>query len=94
MQFIALNRRLVESFSAADYRPLLQSETERAAELYGKGVIRQLWSRGDVEGVCVLLEADDEETARQIMDSMPIATHHMSEVVELVALSPYFGFVK
>lgn len=92
MQFIALNRRLTEAHPESEFEPLIGPETKRASELYAQGTIRQIWSRGDLKGVCALIEADDEETARNIMDTMPIASHGLSEIVVLAPLKPYFGF--
>ena len=92
MQFMVLLRRITERFSEADFAPLLEAEAERARALYTEGIFRQLWSRGDMPGACVLLEAPDEAQARAILASLPLLAAGMLEMTALVPLKPYRGF--
>jgi muconolactone delta-isomerase len=92
MQFIALLRRLTERFSDADFAPLLEPEAERARVLYAEGIARQIWSRGDVPGACVMIEAADEAAARASLATLPLLAAGMLELTALVPLKPYRGF--
>ena len=92
MQFMVLLRRISERFSDADFAPLLEPEADRARALYIEGVIRQIWSRGDVPGACVLIEAPDEAQARAALETLPLLANGMLELSGLVPLEPYRGF--
>ncbi|MEA2755212.1 MAG: hypothetical protein QOJ54_1501 [Aliidongia sp.] len=92
MQFIALLRRLTERFSDADFAPLLEPEAERVRVLYAEGIVRQIWSRGDLPGACVMIEAADEAEARASLATLPLLAAGMLELTALVPLKPYRGF--
>jgi muconolactone delta-isomerase len=92
MQFIVTLRRIVERFSEADFAPLLEPEAEQARSFYAGGFIRQIWSRGDMPGACMLVEAPDEATARAQLATLPLLALGMLELTALVPLQPYRGF--
>jgi muconolactone delta-isomerase len=92
MQFMVLLRRITERFSEADFVPLLDAEAERARTLYTAGITRQIWSRGDIPGACLLIEAADEPEVRAILASLPLLAAGMLEITALVPLKPYRGF--
>ncbi|MGB8840025.1 MAG: muconolactone Delta-isomerase family protein [Aliidongia sp.] len=92
MQFIAILRRLTERFSEADFAPLLEPEAEQARALYAEGIVRQIWSRGDIPGACMMIEAADEAAARASLATLPLMAAGMLEVTALVPLKPYRGF--
>ena len=92
MQFLVLLRRITEKFSEADFAGLLEPEAEQARILYAEGVIRQIWSRGDAAGACLLIEAPDEAALRASLDRLPLFAAGMLEVTALVPLKPYRGF--
>jgi muconolactone delta-isomerase len=92
MQFMVLLRRITERFSEADFLPGLEAEAERARILYTEGFIRQIWSRGDMPGACLLIEASDEAFARVTLHSLPMLAAGMLEMTALVPLKPYRGF--
>jgi hypothetical protein len=50
MQFLALARRRIEAFPEAVIAEQLPAEAERVRELYAAGVMRTIYSRGDVPG--------------------------------------------
>ena len=91
MQFLAITRRRTEIFSAEDFDAVLEPEAERVRELYAAGSFRQAYSRGDIPGAVLLLEAADAAEAERIMASLPFAQKGMSDV-ELIELRPYRGF--
>jgi muconolactone delta-isomerase len=92
MQFMVLLRRLTERFSDAEFAALAEAEAERARALYAEGVVRQIWSRGDAPGACLLIEAPDEASARASVATLPFFAAGMLELTSLVPLKPYRGF--
>jgi hypothetical protein len=90
-QFLALAKRDPDRFTQADFSPLLEPEAERARELYAAGTFRAMWSRGDVPGAAIILEAASIEEARSIMATLPLAAKGML-AVEIMPLAPYRGF--
>jgi len=89
--FFALVKRDYEKFTEADFAPLLEPEAERARELYTAGAFRQMWSRGDLPGAAILIEAASLEEAKGFMASLPLAEKGMLKY-EVMPLSPYRGF--
>lgn len=91
MQFLAVVRRLTESFPKEAFDVLLDDEAEGVRRLYAEGVIRIAWSREDVLGACLLLEADSREHAESALATLPLFHHKMVEY-QLVPLRGYRGF--
>jgi muconolactone delta-isomerase len=92
-QFIALFRRDYDRFPEAEFTPaLLEQEAERARQLYTGGTFRAIWSRQDVPGAVVLLEAGSIDEARAVLGSLPLAVLEMLALDALVPLIPYRGF--
>jgi muconolactone delta-isomerase len=91
MQFISISRRLTEKFSDAQFAEHIEAERGRVRELYRDGVVRAIWTRKDVAGAVMLIEALDETTAHQAVDSLPLAQRGMLEV-QIVPLGPYPAF--
>ncbi len=92
MQFLALLRRRTEAFSDADFAPLMDAEAEEARRLYGDGIVRNIWGRGDFPGAVIQLEADSEEAARTALRRLPLYRAEMLELT-LIPLAPYRGFL-
>jgi muconolactone delta-isomerase len=92
MQFMAALRRKTEGFSEQAFAALAEAEAERARSLYRDGAVRQIWSRGDVGGACLLLEAADEAAARDLIATLPFYAAGMLELAALIPLLPYRGF--
>ena len=57
-----------------------------------RGDFREIYSRGDVPGAVLLIEADSAEAARALMDELPMAQRGMMEI-QIVPLRPYRGFI-
>jgi muconolactone delta-isomerase len=91
MQFISISRRLTEKFSDSQFAEHIEAERGRVRELYRDGVVRAIWTRKDVAGAVMLIEALDETTAHQAVDSLPLAQRGMLEV-QIVPLGPYPAF--
>ena len=92
MQFLSFSRRKSESFTDAQFAAITPDEWQRARALYAEGTIRQLWARGDTPGACILWEAENEQQARELIGSLPMAQAGMLEIIAVVPLKPYPGF--
>ncbi len=93
MQYLAVLRRRSETFSDAEFAPLLDPEAARARELHASGAFRMVYSRGDVPGAVIFVEAADLGEARAFVDSLPLMARGMLELEQLVPLRAYRGFV-
>ncbi|MDR3437898.1 muconolactone Delta-isomerase family protein [Telmatospirillum sp.] len=93
MQFLTLSRRRSERFTDADIAPKIAEEVERARSLYSEGFIRQIWHRGDQGGACFLVEARDQQDVEAKLATLPLVKAGMLEVVAVVPLLPYRGFL-
>src|SRR5581483_4976477 len=85
-------RRDVDRFSEAEFAPLLGPEAQRVRELYTEGVLRRVWSRKDVLGAVLLIEADSLEAAQAVLRTLPLAQRDMLGVDAVVPLAAYRGF--
>jgi len=92
MQFISLSRRRTEQFSGSAFAELAPHEAERVKALYGSGILRNIWRRGDMGGAVILWEAAAEDEVREAIASLPIFQAGMLEIVAIVPLEPYPGF--
>jgi hypothetical protein len=91
MKFIAITRRLTERFTDAEFAEYLGPEGERARELYAAGSFRALYSRGDVPGAVIEIEAADVDEAARLVGSLPFAVRGLMEY-QIVPLRPYRVF--
>jgi muconolactone delta-isomerase len=91
MQFLSVSRRKTESFAESEFASRAAAEAERARAMYAEGFIRQIWTRRDVPGACILWEADSEEHVRELLNSLPLAAAGMLEIT-VIPLRPYAGF--
>jgi muconolactone delta-isomerase len=92
-QFIALLKRNLDDHPEAAFTPeLLEAEAERARHHYAKGTNRAMWSRGDVAGAVVLIEAESAEEAKSGLATLPLYERGMLVIESLIPLLPYRGF--
>jgi uncharacterized protein YciI len=91
MKFIAITRRLTDRFTDAQFAEHLGAEGERARALYAAGSFRALYSRGDIPGAVIEIEAADSEEATALVGSLPFAEHGLMEFT-IVPLKPYRVF--
>jgi muconolactone delta-isomerase len=91
MQFLTLTRRLTERFTDAEFAARLDQEVSQARVLYAEGFFRHLWTRGDMPGACLLIEADSEAHVRERLNTLPLFQAGMLEV-SIIPLKPYRGF--
>ncbi|HEY4441270.1 MAG TPA: hypothetical protein VGN14_12500 [Candidatus Elarobacter sp.] len=90
-QFLAICRRVTERFTEDEFAPLMEPEAERARQLYTQGVVRAAWSRKDVPGAVLLLEAETQADAEGFVSTLPLKAKGMLEV-DVIAIGPYRGF--
>jgi len=91
MQFIVITRRRTDRFTDAEFAEFLGPEIDRARALYAEGAFRAIYSRGDLPGAVIVLEAPGPDEAAALMGSLPFAQREMMEY-EIVPLKPYHGF--
>jgi muconolactone delta-isomerase len=91
MQFISISRRLTEKFSDEEFTKYIDAEREQVRVLYRDGIVRAIWTRKDVAGALMLLEAADEAAAREAVGTLPLAQRGMLEV-QVIPLGPYPAF--
>ena len=58
---------------------VIPSEIRATVKLYLKGKIRQWYSRGDGQGVVFLVQANTEDEARAIMETLPLAKEQLMD---------------
>lgn len=92
MQVLAVVRRRTERYSDEQFAPVLEPEAEAIRTLYARGVVRNVWSREDVLGAVVLLEAESLDSATAIVSEFPLVERGMAEVQMLVPMRAYRGF--
>jgi muconolactone delta-isomerase len=92
MQFAVLTRRKTDQFTDAQFAPVLDAEAEHAREFYATGFVRQIWMRGDMPGAFMMVEADDEASARKNLATLPLHQAGMLEIIAVVPLKPYRAF--
>src|SRR5438445_12310323 len=60
---------------------VLPAEIRATVKLYLDGRIRQWYSRGDGKGVVFLVEAQTEDEARALMETLPLAKEQLMDDV-------------
>ena len=56
---------------------VMPAEIRATVQLYLEGKIREWYARGDGRGAVFLLNAKDEEEAKSILESLPLAKEHL-----------------
>ena len=89
MKILAIEKEL-PSIKDSDYQPFLELEARKAWELHQQGLIRELYFTDDHCAVLVL-EANDQANAREIVDQLPLVQQKLIDF-ELIVLNAYTGF--
>ena len=66
---------------------VMPEEIRATVQLYLDGKIREWYARADGRGAVFLLNAKDEEEAKSILESLPLAQEHMLDH-EYIPVSP------
>ncbi len=72
---------------------LLRQEAEKAWELHQAGVIRVLYFRGDKQMGVLILECEDTNEAKKILDTLPLVREKLIDF-EIIPLTAYPGFAR
>jgi muconolactone delta-isomerase len=92
MQFLTLSRRCSKLCGEVDFQRRLEAEAGMVRDLRQAGIIRQIWHRGDAPGECLLIEAQNEESARAVLEMSPLVRTGLFEIDAVVPLRAYDGF--
>lgn len=90
MRILAVEEEL-PGVSSEDCAPLLAEEARRLWELYRAGHVREAYFRGDRHTAVLVLESPSPETARALVDSLPLVRDGLIRFA-LIPLVPYTGF--
>lgn len=82
----------IPGVNADQFTPhLKRAEAMRVWELYQEGIFRELYFRQDVSNGVLIMECPDLETAREILDTLPLVKAGLI-AFDLIPLIPYPGF--
>jgi len=90
MKVLAIEKD-VPSISRSQFEPHLKAEAARVWDLYKKGIIREIYFRQDKHDAVIMLECEDSNQAKQILDSLPLVREGLISF-EIMPLGPYPGF--
>jgi hypothetical protein len=68
-----------QGVTAQQIMAVIPAEIRASVKLYLDGKIRQWYSRGDGKGVIFLVEANTEDEARAIMETLPLAKEQLMD---------------
>lgn len=94
MRFLALatsSDEYFERLTPAEAEAASRAEAARAWELYLEGVIRDISFRTDRRDVVIILEAVDEQAARDALATLPFVADGAVSF-EVIGLRPYDGW--
>ena len=69
-----------QGVTAQQIMAVIPEEIRATVQLYLDGKIREWYSRGDGKGVVFLINAQTEDEARELMESLPLAKVHLMDV--------------
>lgn len=82
---------LAVSTNTGDASSLYPEEGARMAELVSSGTVAHVWLKADWSGAVLVLSSDDEEDARSVVDSLPIARAGLTRFALTPMLEPSPG---
>lgn len=90
MQFLFAMR--VKEDVASVTSELRGLEIAYVLEKYAADSVRQIWSRSDAAGACLLIEAASEAAAHAVIEGLPLMKAGILTIETFVPLQPYRGF--
>src|SRR5450759_833963 len=96
MRFLALGSEVDSTFpgfSSAEAADLGRAEARRAWELHQAGIVREISFRSGVRRTVMILEAPDEDAAREALASLPFVQAGLL-AFEVIGLRPYDGWAR
>ena len=91
MKIVAIAHRS-EKHKPVEFTPHLEAEAARSIKLYAEGRVRELYNRSDGKGAVLVLEAENEQEAERLLDSLPLAKLGML-TFDIYPVKPYRGFI-
>jgi hypothetical protein len=84
---------LAESRNTGDIAPYLEDEGARVGELQKAGILEMVLLKADQSGAFLLTRADDLATARDAIESLPLAAHGLTtvEFTEVITIDSSTG---
>jgi hypothetical protein len=92
MQFLFVIGRSDAGRGAVIAGAQLKGEVERVRALYAGGTLRNIWTRGDAAGACLLVEEVDYESANALVATLPLMQAGLLQIESCIPLQPYRGF--
>ena len=89
MQFLVI-AIITEGTPSEKVLPYVKPEAEKIWEYYAADVVRSIYYIADMSGAVFMLEADNLETAQQIVAQLPMAQHNILNF-EILPLKAYTG---
>jgi hypothetical protein len=69
-----------------------EMEVAYVQEMYAMDRVRQVWSRADAAGACLMIEASNESAARTAIEALPLMKAGKLKIELCMPLQPYRGF--
>ena len=91
MRIVAIAHRS-DKHEPEDFAPHLDAESAYVMKLYAEEKIREVYSRSDGNGAVLVVEAENEEEAEEILGGLPLAKLGMLSF-DLYGIKPYRSFV-
>ena len=91
MKIIAIAHRSPD-YPEEAFTPHLEAESRRALELFAAESFREIYSRADGKGAIIVIEAADEDAARALLATLPLAKLGML-TFDIYGTKPYRGFI-
>ena len=92
MKILALEKE-IPGITPEQFAPHLKAEAARLWELYQGEQVRETYFRQDRSEAVLILECEDVEEARQILDGLPLVQAGLIRF-EIIPLIPYPGFAR
>jgi muconolactone delta-isomerase len=90
MKVLAIEKD-VPGIYQSQFEPHLKAEATRVWELYKTGTIREIYFRQVRHQAVIMLECEDSDQAKQILDTLPLVREGLINF-EIMPLGPYPGF--
>jgi hypothetical protein len=90
MKILAIEKE-VKGTKAEDFKTHLNAEALIVWDYYKKGVIREIYFRGDKTSAILIMECENVEKAKEILSTLPLVKENLI-TFEIIPLAPYPGF--
>jgi len=90
MKILAIEKK-IEGITAGDFKPHLETEALKVWDLYKKGILREIYFRGDETSAVLIMECENCEKAKEVLSTLPLVKENLM-TFEVISLVPYPGF--